>query len=130
MGLPNAPIVIRRLFSVSAEMPTLCRQPIAGEFHGMPTIQRAFARLFLISTVGLLLVPGASYFFTGYVESNLAQELWTAFDANIDRDSSMSAQEKSEAKTRVHTITVADICGGGNPKLEPLRNQVCAPGSE
>jgi len=96
----------------------------------MPAIKRAFAKLFFIAAAGLLLIPGVSYWFTGYAEGGLTQDFRAALDVSIDRDSKMSPRQRLEAKTTVESITLAGLCRGTFPQFERLRTDTCAPGSE
>jgi Zn-dependent protease with chaperone function len=96
----------------------------------MPDFKRAFVKLSFIAAVGLLLIPGASYWFTGYAEASFTQELQGALNRSVERDAGMSAGAKSEAKAKVQSMTIAGLCGGTYPKLDRMRSQVCEPFSE
>jgi Zn-dependent protease with chaperone function len=96
----------------------------------MHHIKLIFAKLSIISMVGLLLIPGFCLWFTEYADAGLTTDLRAGLERSIDRDTGMSPNERIAAKAKVRPITMSGLCAGAYPQFERLGGSACKQFSE
>jgi Zn-dependent protease with chaperone function len=92
----------------------------------MPSIQSLLIRFTLLSLVGLFLIPGVTYWFTGHAGASQTRQLRSALARDLASDTRLAVDERAALQDRFGTLTVAGLCGGAEPDLAALRAEVCA----
>lgn len=92
----------------------------------MPSFRKDLAKTFLLPLLSLFLLPLLAYVFVQHAQPQLDSAILASIERSIDKDRSLTAQERQQDKAFFHANLPSSVCGNSDPKLANYRKGVCA----
>jgi Zn-dependent protease with chaperone function len=93
-------------------------------------LRRSFLKILVLPALTFLLVPLLALGFVRYGEAKIDRMILEGVSAAIDRDASLAADQRADAKAFFAAHPASKVCGDPAPELQRFRAAVCKTWSE